>query len=66
MEVVFPPNRSHDDRMASGRKRGERGHHVTYFISVKKLEDCPPLRLLNPIFRLGDPFPPDPGTCINS
>ncbi|GFV34951.1 uncharacterized protein TNCV_2097791 [Trichonephila clavipes] len=37
---------------------GERGHYVTYVISVKKLDNCPRLRLINlPTFRLGVLFP---------
>ncbi|GFW59300.1 hypothetical protein TNCV_2910451 [Trichonephila clavipes] len=67
-EVVcpHPPNRHHDDRIESWEEKGEPGHHVTCVISVKKLDDCSLLRLVNlSIFLLGGPFPPDPGTSIN-
>ncbi|GFW22404.1 hypothetical protein TNCV_1431561 [Trichonephila clavipes] len=54
----IPPNRHHDDRIASWEEKGEPGHHVTCVISVKKLDDCSLLRLVNlPIFLLGS-FPP--------
>ncbi|GFV48149.1 hypothetical protein TNCV_3554281 [Trichonephila clavipes] len=33
-------SRRHGDRTANGWKKGERGHHVTYVISVKKFDDC--------------------------
>ncbi|GFW67325.1 uncharacterized protein TNCV_2595581 [Trichonephila clavipes] len=44
-------------------EKGERVHRVTCVISVKKLGNCPRLRLVNlPTFRLGVLFPPEPGT----
>ncbi|GFX64467.1 hypothetical protein TNCV_4043571 [Trichonephila clavipes] len=52
--AVSPPhssNRCHGEEVASGRKR-ERGHYGTCAISVKILDDCPPLR--------GVDFPPHP------
>ncbi|GFV14495.1 transposon Tf2-9 polyprotein [Trichonephila clavipes] len=62
-EVVcapHPPNRHHDDRIASWEEKGEPGHYVTCVISVKKLDDCSLLRLVNlSIFLLEGPFPPD-------
>ncbi|GFT07022.1 uncharacterized protein TNCV_1415731 [Trichonephila clavipes] len=46
-------------------EKGERGHHVTCVISVKKLDNCPRLHLVNlPTFRLGVLFP-RPGNIIN-
>ncbi|GFS75662.1 uncharacterized protein TNCV_3424221 [Trichonephila clavipes] len=45
-------------RRGREEKKGERGHRVTYVISVKKLDNYPRLRLVNlPIFRLGVLFP---------
>ncbi|GFS62780.1 uncharacterized protein TNCV_3202071 [Trichonephila clavipes] len=39
-------------------EKGERGHRVTCVISVKKVDNCPRLRLVNlPTFRLGVLFP---------
>ncbi|GFW62224.1 uncharacterized protein TNCV_4421131 [Trichonephila clavipes] len=39
-------------------EKGERGHRVTCVISVKKLDNCPRLQLVNlPTFRLGVLFP---------
>ncbi|GFT30007.1 hypothetical protein TNCV_1217581 [Trichonephila clavipes] len=44
-------------------EKGVRGHRVTCVISVKKLDSCPRLRLVNlPTFRFVVNFPPDPGT----
>ncbi|GFW57640.1 uncharacterized protein TNCV_2925591 [Trichonephila clavipes] len=46
-------------------EKGERGHHVTCVISVKMLDNCPRLRLVNlSTFRLGV-FPPRPGNIIS-
>ncbi|GFX37270.1 uncharacterized protein TNCV_995451 [Trichonephila clavipes] len=45
-------------------EKGEQGHHVTYVILVKKLDNCPRLRLVNlPTFQLGVLFP-RPGNII--
>ncbi|GFV19324.1 hypothetical protein TNCV_2635751 [Trichonephila clavipes] len=56
--LPHPTSRPHGDMIASAWKRKERGHHVTYGISEKKFDDCPPLQLLNlPTFRLGVLFP---------
>ncbi|GFW08559.1 uncharacterized protein TNCV_2775811 [Trichonephila clavipes] len=46
-------------------EKGERGHRVTCVISVKKLDYCTRLRLVNlPIFRLGV-LSPRPGNIIS-
>ncbi|GFT73086.1 hypothetical protein TNCV_4309761 [Trichonephila clavipes] len=42
-------------RRAQEEEKGERGHCVTGVLSVKKLDNCPYLRLVNlPYIRLGD------------
>ncbi|GFW15594.1 uncharacterized protein TNCV_4657321 [Trichonephila clavipes] len=69
MEVVFPlpspPNGCHGKERARRGKEGERGHRVTCVISVKKLDNCPRLRLVNLLtFRLGVLFP-RPGNIIS-
>ncbi|GFV27954.1 uncharacterized protein TNCV_132711 [Trichonephila clavipes] len=54
-EVVFPPSPRIVTmvRIKPEEEKGERGHRVTCVISVKKLDDCPSLRLVNlPSFRL--------------
>ncbi|GFX94878.1 uncharacterized protein TNCV_2379511 [Trichonephila clavipes] len=46
-------------------EKGERGHRVTCVISVKKLDNCRRLRLVNlPTFRLGVLLP-RPGNIIS-
>ncbi|GFT41490.1 HTH_Tnp_Tc3_2 domain-containing protein [Trichonephila clavipes] len=63
-EVLFPlpPNRHHGKETARG---GKRGHHVTCVISMKKLDNCPRLRLVNfPTFRLRVLFP-RPGNIVS-
>ncbi|GFV30263.1 hypothetical protein TNCV_97381 [Trichonephila clavipes] len=60
----IPPNYRHGKERAREEK-GERGHRVTCVILVKKLDNCPRLRLVNlPIFRLVA-FSPRYGNNIN-
>ncbi|GFY14001.1 uncharacterized protein TNCV_1296621 [Trichonephila clavipes] len=64
--LVFPhpPNRRHGKREPEEEK-GEREHRLTCVISVKKLDNCPRLRLVNlPTFRLGVLFS-RPGNVIS-
>ncbi|GFX00485.1 uncharacterized protein TNCV_2091351 [Trichonephila clavipes] len=52
-------------RRESEEEKGERGHHVTCTISLRKSDNCPRLRLVNlPTFRLGVIFP-RPGNIIS-
>ncbi|GFS79449.1 hypothetical protein TNCV_2369851 [Trichonephila clavipes] len=63
---AIPPNRHHDDGIASWEEKGERGHPLTCVISMKKLDDCSLLQLVSlPTFLLRGPFPPYPGTSVN-
>ncbi|GFY02167.1 transposable element Tcb2 transposase [Trichonephila clavipes] len=56
--VVQSMNRRQGKEIARGGKKEERGLRVTCVISVKKLDNCPRLRLVNlPTFRLGVLFP---------
>ncbi|GFX58043.1 uncharacterized protein TNCV_4048011 [Trichonephila clavipes] len=67
-EVVFStsiPKRHHCKEREPEEEKGEWGHHATCVISVKKLDNCPRLRLVNlPTFRLGVLFP-RPGNIIS-
>ncbi|GFW40478.1 uncharacterized protein TNCV_1020351 [Trichonephila clavipes] len=61
----YPPRIVAMVRRDPEEEKGERGHSVTCVISVKKLDNCPRLRLVNlPAFRLEVLFP-RPGNIIS-